>query len=396
MLGEKAGKKQQFEGTDRWVLGQLRAALEAGQDFRCELLQPRRRPAASTGWTSRSSRCAMAQASSPASWRSRSDITARKQAEAQLLASQAMLDKAERIGGVGGWALDLQTLTFQVTDQGCRILDRPLGHRPTLAQVLAQFAPSAQATIRQILLQDWSGAGQRDVELPMTTIKGRQIWVRLVAEREYGDGGVRRIVGVLQDVSARRAMAEDLRRSDGLLRGAMEALDEAFVLYDPDDRLVFCNQKYRDLFHAMREQIAPGVRFEDILRGSAGRAFPDAVGRVDDWVAECMHKHHSGDVTRIQQVSDGRVLRIIDRRMPDGHTVGFRVDLTDMAQAKNEAERAHRAQSDFIATMSHELRTPLQTIIGFSDLGKFFAQDDARYLAMFTDIHDGGMRISGW
>jgi hypothetical protein len=106
-----------------------------------------------------------------------------------------------------------------------------------------------------------------------------------------------------------------------------------------------------------------------------------------------MHKHHNGDITRIQQVSDGRVLRIIDRRMPDGHTVGFRVDLTDIVHAKNEAERAHQAQADFIATMSHELRTPLQAITGFSDLGKFFAQDDARYLAMFTDIHDGGMRM---
>jgi PAS domain S-box-containing protein len=47
----------------------------------------------------------------------------------------------------------------------------------------------------------------------------------------------------------------------------------------------------------------------------------------------------------------------------------------ELAEAKNEAEQANRAKSQFIANMSHELRTPLTAVIGYGEMLEEEAQD---------------------
>jgi signal transduction histidine kinase len=189
----------------------------------------------------------------------------------------------------------------------------------------------------------------------------------------------------------RRVHAEELR-SAGLLRAVFEAVDEPFALWDPADRLVFCNARFRELHAPAQDAVVPGASRDEILRvGAATGLYPAAAGRVDEWVAQQLAL--GPDRTAVQQLSNGRVFRATEHRTPDGHAVEIRLDITELVKATEAAENAVQAKRDFVATISHELRTPLQVITGFADLGGKFAADQPKLQQMLGDIHAAGMRM---
>lgn len=147
---------------------------------------------------------------------------------------------------------------------------------------------------------------------------------------------------------------------------AIENLNDGFALYDQDDRLVLFNQRYKDLYSKSSDLLVEGAKFEHIIREGVARGqYSDAIGNEEEWIEKRLAAHERGNSEIDQLLSDGRWLRIAERKTPDGGTVGFRVDITELKKAIEQANEANMAKSEFLQVISHELRTPLTAVIGF-------------------------------
>ena len=167
----------------------------------------------------------------------------------------------------------------------------------------------------------------------------------------------------------REAAVNALKRTEGLLHAAIEAIDEAFMIYDENDVLIYCNDRCRVVYPRSGDVIVPGNSFQTIIRACAERGeYPEAVGNEEAWIAEAISQHRSGRRMREMRMANGRWLRVIDRGTPNGHIVAFRVDVTDLHEAREAAEAANSAKGVFVANMSHEIRTPMNGILGMTEL----------------------------
>ena len=154
-------------------------------------------------------------------------------------------------------------------------------------------------------------------------------------------------VRLRQFAELRRQLIDDseakLREQNRRLDATVNNMSQGLCLFDAEDRLVLCNDRYCEIYGVSRDQVKPGSTMTELLHqrypDMSAEEFKDYIARV---MRECAERK---TFEKIVNIAGGRTIAIANRPLPDGWRVSTHEDITEKRRAE-EKLREQKLQLD--------------------------------------------------
>jgi diguanylate cyclase (GGDEF)-like protein len=146
-----------------------------------------------------------------------------------------------------------------------------------------------------------------------------------------------------QHAAAQRKLSEKSQHLDT----AINNMTQGLLLFDSSGRLVICNRQYIDMFGLSTEVVKPGCHLRDLIRHR--QELGSFVGDVDAYCARFLDPSGSLVQDAVTSTPDGRTIRLIYKRSPDG---GWATTLEDVTEGRRDQARIeHLAHYDALTNL---------------------------------------------
>ncbi len=335
------------------------------------------------------------------------DIQAEAETGAALRTSEERYARTVSGSGIGLWDWDIPSERVHASARFMAILAfEPKETVIDFAFLVAHIHAQDRHRVLEALETSLNTGGPLRQEFRMLSCTGKEVWVRAAADtRLDADGKPVRMSGSLLDISLEKGIHLDLEAANQKLVHIVDS--SAAILYTaPMPRLdanlgrdgVLVPNAISESVHHILGYAPETIRL--LNNGVFDLLHPEDRERVAEAMAGLLvHKHLVAEYRLLHADGDYRWLRDDMRLVRHPVTrrreiIGCAIDFTaakqtqhDLIAAKEEAQAANRAKSDFLAMMSHEIRTPMNAVLGMLDLLRRSRLDDqqTRYVGLAED-----------
>jgi two-component system sensor histidine kinase/response regulator len=188
--------------------------------------------------------------------------------------------------------------------------------------------------------------------------------LRWLAEPGY-EHTLSKVLISMIDITSRKKSEQEILRQKIFFETLVSNSPVAIVVLDNESRITACNPSFQNLFGYTCAEVT-GIDIDSLI------TTPESIDEAKQYTQLAM----TGPVRKVgkRRHKDGSLIDVEILAVPVkmGNekigTLGLYHDISELVQARMQAEESNIAKSEFLANMSHEIRTPMNGVLGMLEL----------------------------